>query len=74
MGMADGVQQKVIVVISIILTFVICLIVFYFSRRLHKFIGYNGMLVFTRLMGLLLAALAVDLTATGIINIFQPVL
>jgi multiple antibiotic resistance protein len=74
MGMADGIQQKVIVVISIILTFVICLIVFYFSRRLHKFIGYNGMLVFTRLMGLLLAALAVDLTATGIINIFGPVI
>jgi len=32
------------------------------------------MLVFTRLMGLLLAALAVDLTATGIINIFGLVI
>jgi multiple antibiotic resistance protein len=29
------------------------------------------MLVFTRLMGLLLAALAVDLTARGIIDIFK---
>jgi multiple antibiotic resistance protein len=29
------------------------------------------MLVFTRLMGLLLAALAVSLTSTGIINIFH---
>lgn len=70
MGMAEGVQQKAIVVTSIILTFIICLFIFLFSRRLHKFIGYNGMLVFTRLMGLLLAALAVDLTAAGIINIF----
>ena len=70
MGMAEGVQQKAIVVASIILTFIICLFIFLFSRRLHKFIGYNGMLVFTRLMGLLLAALAVDLTAAGIINIF----
>ncbi|AAM06778.1 TPA: MarC family protein [Methanosarcina acetivorans] len=70
MGMADGVQQKGVVLVSIIATFLICLIVFHFSRRLHKFIGYNGMLVFTRLMGLLLAALAVDLTSTGIINIF----
>ncbi|KKG13042.1 MarC family protein [Methanosarcina sp. 2.H.A.1B.4] len=74
MGVADGVQQKAIVLISIIFAFIICLFVFLFSRRLHKFIGYNGMLVFTRLMGLLLAALAVDLTATGIINIFGPVI
>jgi len=70
MGMAEGVQQKGIVLVSIIFTFIICLVIFLFSRRLHKFIGYNGMLVFTRLMGLLLAALAVNLTATGIINIF----
>jgi multiple antibiotic resistance protein len=70
MGMAEGIQQKAIVITSIILTFIICLFIFLFSRSLHKFIGYNGMLVFTRLMGLLLAALAVDLTAAGIINIF----
>lgn len=70
MGMAEGIEQKATVIISILLTFVVCLFIFLFSRRIHKFIGYNGMLVFTRLMGLLLAALAVDLTATGIINIF----
>jgi multiple antibiotic resistance protein len=29
------------------------------------------MLVFTRVMGLLLAALAVNLTVTGIINMFR---
>lgn len=74
MGVADGIPQKAIVLISIIFTFIICLFVFLFSRRIHKFIGYNGMLVFTRLMGLLLAALAVDLTARGIINIFGLVI
>lgn len=74
MGVAEGVQQKGIVLISIIFTFIICLFIFLFSRRIHKFIGYNGMLVFTRLMGLLLAALAVDLTAIGIINIFGLVI
>lgn len=72
MGMAEGIEQKAIIIVSILLTFVLCLFIFLFSRRIHKFIGYNGMLVFTRLMGLLLAALAVDLTATGIINIFGP--
>ncbi|WP_292381542.1 MarC family protein [Methanosarcina sp. UBA289] len=70
MGSTESIQQKIIILISIIMTFVVCLYIFLFSRRIHKFIGYNGMLVFTRLMGLLLAALAVDLTSTGIINIF----
>lgn len=71
MGGTGNIEQKIIILVSIILTFVICLYIFLFSRRIHKFIGYNGMLVFTRLMGLLLAALAVDLTSTGIINIFH---
>lgn len=71
MGSTENIEQKIIVLISIILTFVICLYIFLFSRRIHKFIGYNGMLVFTRLMGLLLAALAVDLTSAGLINIFS---
>lgn len=71
MESTGSIEQKIIILVSIILTFVLCLYIFLFSRRLHKFIGYNGMLVFTRLMGLLLAALAVDLTSTGIINIFN---
>lgn len=66
-----GIEQKIIILASIMATFVLCLYIFLFSRRIHKFIGYNGMLVFTRLMGLLLAALAVDLTSTGLINIFN---
>jgi multiple antibiotic resistance protein len=71
MGGTESIEQKIVILVSIILTFVICLYIFLFARRIHKLIGYNGMLVFTRLMGLLLAALAVDLTATGIINIFH---
>jgi multiple antibiotic resistance protein len=71
MGGTENIGQKMIILISIILTFVVCLYSFRFSRGIHKLIGYNGMLVFTRLMGLLLAALAVNLTATGMINIFH---
>jgi multiple antibiotic resistance protein len=71
MSGAQKIEQKIIVLISIILTFVTCLFIFLFSRRINEFIGTNGMLVFTRLMGLLLAALAVDLTARGIIDIFK---
>ncbi len=71
MGGAETIEQKIMILAAIILTFIFCLYIFLFSRRIHKLIGYNGMLVFTRLMGLLLAALAVDLTALGIINIFH---
>jgi multiple antibiotic resistance protein len=71
MGGTQTIEQKIIILISIILTFVVCLYIFLFSRKIHKIIGYNGMLVFTRLMGLLLAALAVDLTSKGIIAMFK---
>ena len=71
MGSTENIEQKIIILISIIVTFILCLYIFLFSRRIHKFIGYNGMLVFTRLMGLLLAALAVNLTSAGLINIFS---
>jgi len=74
MGGTETIVQKIIIIASIILTFIMCLYIFRFSRGIHKIIGYNGMLVFTRLMGLLLAALAVDLTATGIINIFKLII
>lgn len=71
MGSTESIHQKILILVSIILTFIICLYIFLFSRRIHKLIGYNGMLVFSRLMGLLLAALAVNLTSIGIINIFH---
>lgn len=73
MGSAGGVDQKLIIVLAIVLTFAICLVIFRFSRRIHKIIGYNGMLVFTRLMGLFLAALAVDLVSTGALNIVRSI-
>lgn len=71
MGGTQTIEEKAIILVSIVLTFVVSLYIFLFSRRIHKVIGYNGMLVFTRLMGLLLAALAVDLTAKGIMAIFK---
>jgi multiple antibiotic resistance protein len=70
-GGTATIEQKIIIIVSIILTFILSLYIFFFSRRINKLIGYNGMLVFTRIMGLLLAALAVDLMATGIMNILS---
>ncbi|WP_321431199.1 MarC family protein [uncultured Methanolobus sp.] len=70
MGSAASVIQGLEVFVAISLTFVIALVLFHFSRRIYKLLGYTGMLVFTRLMGLLLAAMAVNFIATGLWNIY----
>ncbi|WP_406661196.1 MarC family protein [Methanolobus sp. ZRKC3] len=59
------------VLLAIIATFGITLVLYRFSRRVYKLLGYTGMLVFTRLMGLLLAAMAVNFIVTGIWNIYM---
>jgi multiple antibiotic resistance protein len=73
-GSNDGLEHKLIVMLAILLTFAVSLFVFMFSRRINKWIGYTGMLVFTRIMGLFLAALAVGFVTTGIWNIYQTFL
>ncbi|WP_340820823.1 NAAT family transporter [Methanolobus sp. WCC4] len=70
MGSAVSVLQRGEVIAAILLTFLITGVLFHFSRRIYKFLGYTGMLVFTRLMGLLLAAMAVNFITIGIWNIY----
>lgn len=70
-GSTDLVLDKVIVLAAIVLTFLICLLLFHFAHKVYTWLGYTGMLVFTRLMGLFLAALAVDFVTRGLYNIFQ---
>ncbi|TGC11542.1 MarC family protein [Methanolobus halotolerans] len=70
MGSAESMMQSGFVILAILVTFGIGLVLFHFSRRIYKFMGYTGMLVFTRLMGLLLAALAVNFIVIGIWNIY----
>ena len=73
-GSTELVEHKLIVLLAIIFTFAASLVIFIFSRRIHKWVGYTGMLVFTRIMGLFLAALAVDFITRGIWNIYQTYL
>lgn len=70
MGTTSSILQGVIVILAILLTFGVTWIFFHFSRRIYKLLGYTGMLVFTRLMGLLLAAMAVNFISVGLWNIY----
>jgi len=70
-GNTDVIEHKLLVGLAILLTFSISLLIFIFSRRINKWVGYTGMLVFTRIMGLFLAALAVNFITQGIWNIYQ---
>ncbi|WP_321420091.1 MarC family protein [uncultured Methanomethylovorans sp.] len=71
MDSTDLVLNKMAVLAAIVLTFFVCLVLFHFSHKVYEWLGYTGMLVFTRLMGLFLAALAVDFVTKGLFNIFR---
>lgn len=73
-GNTDVIGHKLLVGLAILLTFSISLLIFLFSRRINKWVGYTGMLVFTRIMGLFLAALAVNFITQGVWNIYQTFL
>ena len=73
-GNTDVIGHKLLVGLAILLTFSISLLIFLFSRRINKWVGYTGMLVFTRIMGLFLAALAVNFITQGVWNIYKTFL
>ena len=52
-------------ILTIILACLIVFLVFYFGRRIGDFLGVGGTRVVTRLMGLLLAVIAVQVMVTG---------
>ncbi|MDP2766731.1 MAG: MarC family protein [Candidatus Methanoperedens sp.] len=68
---AENIDSKLIVIGAILLTFFITFLVFRFSDYFNKVVGMTGMLVMTRLMGLFLAAIAVDFISTGIKGLFK---
>ena len=70
MNAAESIPFKATVLISIILVFLICQILFGFSEGIHRVLGVTGSMVITRLMGLILGAIAVQLITTGLWNIY----
>ncbi len=70
MKTAETLSFKVIVLISIILTFLITGILFRMSEQIHRVLGVTGSMVITRMMGLILGAIAVQFITKGLWDIF----
>ncbi len=67
-------ELKLIAILAILLTFALSYLIFRFADRINQVLGVTGSLVITRVMGLLLGAIAVDFIARGIWNIYQAML
>ncbi|MEO5816559.1 MAG: MarC family protein [Gemmatimonadaceae bacterium] len=65
-GQARGTAQTVVVYAAIVVTLFLSWITLHLAERLVKRIGQTGIRVMTRIMGLLLAAIAVQFVITGI--------
>jgi multiple antibiotic resistance protein len=71
MGAASGLVEKALVVLAIILTFAIAYLALRFSDQLDKALGVTGIMVLTRIQGLILGAIAVKFITTGLANTFR---
>lgn len=60
--------DRMIIYGAVLLVFVATFVLLYVGERLFGLLGRSGLMVFTRIMGLLLAALAVQFVVTGIVQ------
>ncbi|MCC2509433.1 MarC family protein [Methanimicrococcus blatticola] len=63
-----------LVLVAIVLVYSIAYLMFRSSEAISKRLSYTGMLVFTRLLGLLLSAIAVGMIMTGLENYIMKML
>ncbi len=71
MGTAVGLDQKAVVLIALILTFVATYFILKFSEYIDRALGITGIMVMTRILGLILGAIAVNFVATGAWNLYK---
>lgn len=64
-------ELKIMTLLAILLTFALSYLIFRFADRVKTLLGVVGALVVTRVMGLLLAAIAVNFVTVGIWNIYK---
>lgn len=70
MGAAATLTQKAEVLLAICLTFLAAYYILKFSEYIDRVLGITGIMVMTRIMGLLLGAIAVNFVAVGAWNMY----
>jgi multiple antibiotic resistance protein len=71
MGAAKDIPEKGMVLLAIVLTFVATFIILKFSEYIDQAMGITGIMVMTRIMGLILGAVSVNFVAVGAWNIYR---
>jgi multiple antibiotic resistance protein len=73
-GQARSIPEKTLVLVAIVVTMAISLVVLRVGERVVMRMGQTGIRVMTRIMGLLLAAIAVQFVITGVRDALKGVL
>jgi multiple antibiotic resistance protein len=71
MGAAGDITEKGLVLLAIVLTFLATFIILKFSEYIDQALGITGIMVMTRIMGLILGAVAVNFVAVGAWNLYR---
>jgi multiple antibiotic resistance protein len=73
-GQARAIPEKIVVIVAIVATMAISLVVLRLGEAVVRRMGQTGIRVMTRIMGLLLAAIAVQFVITGVRDALKGVL
>ena len=71
MGATENIPEKGMVLLAIVLTFLATFIILKFSEYIDQALGITGIMVMTRIMGLILGAVSVNCVAVGAWNIYS---
>jgi len=71
MGAADSLMEKGLLLLAIVLIFLATFFILKFSEYIDQALGITGIMVMTRIMGLILGAVAVHFVATGAWNLYR---
>lgn len=74
MGAASTLPEKAMVLLALVVTFVLAYYILKFSELIDRALGITGIMVLTRILGLILGAIAVNFVATGAWNLYQSFL